>query len=127
MSVTCDCDMLLNRNFEIVTMNTKGDQVLDQPLSKIGEKSLFTKELEIALEDLKVDMVVHSLKDLPSTLPPGTIQHLSTHLYSPVSYLPQLKAKVFVVGVLFIPLAYQLGVPKPGSNMVDSELQGFKL
>ena len=52
-------------------MSTKGDQILDQPLSKIGEKSLFTKELEIALEDLKVDMVVHSLKDLPSTLPPG--------------------------------------------------------
>ncbi|XP_067939330.1 porphobilinogen deaminase-like [Watersipora subatra] len=57
--------------FKVITMSTKGDQILDQPLSKIGEKSLFTKELEIALEDLKVDIVVHSLKDLPSTLPPG--------------------------------------------------------
>lgn len=59
------------REFKVITMSTKGDQILDQPLSKIGEKSLFTKELEIALEDLKVDLVVHSLKDLPSTLPPG--------------------------------------------------------
>jgi len=59
-------------------MSTKGDQILDQPLSKIGEKSLFTKELEIALEDLKVDMVVHSLKDLPSTLPPGQLTYRET-------------------------------------------------
>lgn len=57
--------------FEIITMSTTGDQILDQPLAHIGEKSLFTKELEIALEDLKVDLVVHSLKDLPSTLPAG--------------------------------------------------------
>ena len=41
------------------------------PLSKIGEKALFTKELEVALEDNSVDIVVHSLKDLPTTLPPG--------------------------------------------------------
>lgn len=65
--------LVICREFEVVTMSTKGDQILDQPLSKIGEKSLFTKELEIALEDLKVDMVVHSLKDLPSTLPPGNL------------------------------------------------------
>ena len=61
-------------------MSTKGDQILDQPLSKIGEKSLFTKELEIALEDLKVDLVVHSLKDLPSTLPPGVCSYLLLYL-----------------------------------------------
>ena len=65
--------IVFSREFKVVTMSTKGDQILDQPLSKIGEKSLFTKELEIALEDLKVDMVVHSLKDLPSTLPPGQL------------------------------------------------------
>jgi len=61
-----------SRRFDIITMTTTGDQILDQPLAHIGEKSLFTKELEIALEDLKVDIVVHSLKDLPSTLPAGT-------------------------------------------------------
>ncbi|KAF4532535.1 hypothetical protein B566_EDAN010827 [Ephemera danica] len=52
-------------------MSTTGDQILDKPLPKIGEKSLFTKELEIALEKEEVDFVVHSLKDLPTTLPPG--------------------------------------------------------
>lgn len=54
-----------------VTMTTLGDQVLDKPLPKIGEKSLFTKELEIALEQNQVDFVVHSLKDLPTVLPEG--------------------------------------------------------
>ncbi|XP_065200993.1 porphobilinogen deaminase isoform X2 [Planococcus citri] len=50
-------------------MNTTGDKILNQPLPKIGEKSLFTKELEEALERGDVDFVVHSLKDLPTTLP----------------------------------------------------------
>ncbi|KAL8173443.1 UNVERIFIED_CONTAM: hypothetical protein K2H54_002815 [Gekko kuhli] len=57
--------------FEIVAMSTTGDKILDTALSKIGEKSLFTKELENALERNEVDLVVHSLKDLPTTLPPG--------------------------------------------------------
>ncbi|KAF0030286.1 hypothetical protein F2P81_017017 [Scophthalmus maximus] len=56
---------------EIVGMSTTGDKILDTALSKIGEKSLFTKELENALEKNEVDLVVHSLKDLPTTLPPG--------------------------------------------------------
>nr|CAD7459582.1 unnamed protein product [Timema tahoe] len=60
-----------NKTFELVTMTTIGDQILDKPLPKIGEKSLFTKELEIALEQQDVDLVVHSLKDLPTTLPDG--------------------------------------------------------
>ncbi|XP_063798714.1 porphobilinogen deaminase isoform X2 [Pseudophryne corroboree] len=58
-------------NFDIVAMSTTGDKILDTALSKIGEKSLFTKELENALERNEVDLVVHSLKDLPTTLPPG--------------------------------------------------------
>ncbi|XP_013394551.1 porphobilinogen deaminase isoform X3 [Lingula anatina] len=62
-----------NIEFEVIKMSTTGDKVLDTALSKIGEKSLFTKELEFALEDKRVDFVVHSLKDLPSTLPPGMI------------------------------------------------------
>ncbi|KAI8328576.1 porphobilinogen deaminase [Chlamydoabsidia padenii] len=57
--------------FEIVAMSTTGDRILDVALSKIGEKALFTKELEVALEDGRVDFVVHSLKDLPTTLPEG--------------------------------------------------------
>ncbi|OCT72425.1 hypothetical protein XELAEV_18035405mg [Xenopus laevis] len=58
-------------HFEIVAMSTTGDKILDTALSKIGEKSLFTKELENALEKNEVDLVVHSLKDLPTSLPPG--------------------------------------------------------
>ncbi|GLH15345.1 LOW QUALITY PROTEIN: Porphobilinogen deaminase [Gryllus bimaculatus] len=54
-----------------VTMITTGDKILDKPLPKIGEKSLFTKELEIALEQKQVHFVVHSLKDLPTLLPSG--------------------------------------------------------
>ncbi|RZB39661.1 porphobilinogen deaminase, partial [Asbolus verrucosus] len=60
-----------DKDFEIVTMSTLGDKVLDIPLPKIGEKSLFTKELEAALTTGYVDFVVHSLKDLPTSLPPG--------------------------------------------------------
>ncbi|XP_045470826.1 porphobilinogen deaminase [Harmonia axyridis] len=61
------------KEFEIVTMNTLGDNVLDIPLPKIGEKSLFTKELEASLKTGCVDFVVHSLKDLPTTLPEGMV------------------------------------------------------
>ncbi|XP_060703031.1 hydroxymethylbilane synthase, b isoform X3 [Hemiscyllium ocellatum] len=60
-----------NTQLEIIAMTTTGDKILDTALSKIGEKSLFTKELETALEKNEVDLVVHSLKDLPTTLPPG--------------------------------------------------------
>ncbi|CAH1183146.1 unnamed protein product [Phaedon cochleariae] len=64
-------DCFPEKEFEIVTMNTLGDTVLDIPLPKIGEKSLFTKELETALATGCVDFVVHSLKDLPTCLPSG--------------------------------------------------------
>ncbi|CAL7936544.1 unnamed protein product [Xylocopa violacea] len=59
------------KKFQIVTMSTKGDKILDKSLPKIGEKSLFTEELELALENGRVDFVVHSLKDLPTSLPRG--------------------------------------------------------
>lgn len=55
-------------DFEIISMKTIGDQILDRALAKVGEKNLFTKELEIALKNEKVDLIVHSLKDLPTTL-----------------------------------------------------------
>lgn len=62
-----------DRTFEIVSMSTIGDDILNRPLPKIGEKSVFTKELEVALANRSVHLVVHSLKDLPSTLPPGML------------------------------------------------------
>lgn len=56
---------------EIVIIHTKGDKILDVALSKIGDKGLFTKELEVALLNNEVDMAVHSLKDLPTFFPEG--------------------------------------------------------
>ncbi|HBW34533.1 hydroxymethylbilane synthase [Desulfosporosinus sp. BICA1-9] len=57
--------------FELVPMKTKGDKILDVPLSKIGDKGLFTKELEQGLLNDELDMAVHSLKDMPTKLPDG--------------------------------------------------------
>jgi hydroxymethylbilane synthase len=52
-------------------MTTTGDQIQSVSLSKIGSKALFTKELEVALHEQTVDLVVHSLKDIPTELPEG--------------------------------------------------------
>jgi len=62
-----------NRNIavDIKIIKTKGDKVLDVALSKIGDKSLFTKELEIQLLEKKIDLAVHSLKDLQTQIPDG--------------------------------------------------------
>ncbi len=56
---------------EIVKIKTTGDKILDSPLSKIGDKGLFTKEIEKSLLDKEIDCAVHSLKDLPTELPEG--------------------------------------------------------
>jgi hydroxymethylbilane synthase len=58
-------------NVEIVIIHTQGDKILDVSLSKIGDKGLFTKELEVALLNNEIDMAVHSLKDLPTSFPEG--------------------------------------------------------
>ena len=55
----------------ILGMTTKGDQILDKSLSKIGGKGLFIKELEQALEDGRADIAVHSMKDMPMNVPEG--------------------------------------------------------
>jgi len=59
------------QSFELVIISTKGDKILDVALSKIGDKGLFTKELEVALFNGEVDMAVHSLKDMPTVFPEG--------------------------------------------------------
>ncbi len=55
----------------IQIIKTKGDKILDSPLSTIGDKGLFTKEIEQALLKNEIDLAVHSLKDLPTELPDG--------------------------------------------------------
>lgn len=56
---------------EILGMTTQGDQILDKTLSKIGGKGLFVKELELALQEGRADLAVHSIKDVPMNLPEG--------------------------------------------------------
>ena len=56
---------------EIVGMTTRGDRILDRPLAEVGGKGLFVKELEVALEEGRADIAVHSLKDVPMELPAG--------------------------------------------------------
>jgi hydroxymethylbilane synthase len=58
---------------EIVIIQTTGDKILDKPLVQIGDKGLFTKEIEIALLEGGIDLAVHSFKDLPTQLPEGLI------------------------------------------------------
>ena len=55
----------------LLGMTTRGDQILDRSLSKVGGKGLFVKELEVALEEGRADLAVHSLKDVPMELPQG--------------------------------------------------------
>jgi hydroxymethylbilane synthase len=55
----------------LLGMSTRGDQILDRSLSKVGGKGLFVKELELALEEGRADIAVHSLKDVPMDLPEG--------------------------------------------------------
>eukprot|EP01135_Chromosphaera_perkinsii_P012400 Nk52_evm11s2657 gene=Nk52_evmTU11s2657 len=89
--------------FEIVTMETIGDKILDVALSKIGEKSLFTKELEVALEAGAVDMIVHSLKDLPTHLPDNMAIGLMNKRDSPydcVLFHPKHRNTVKCIGDL---------------------------
>lgn len=57
----------------ILGMTTMGDQILDSPLSKIGGKGLFVKELEVAMDERRADIAVHSMKDVPMNLPEGFI------------------------------------------------------
>ena len=58
---------------ELVIIKTQGDKILDVPLAKVGGKGLFVKEIEEALLDGRIDLAVHSMKDMPAELPAGLI------------------------------------------------------
>lgn len=59
------------QGFEVVTISTTGDEVTDRPLDQIGDKGMFTKQLEAALVAGEAELAVHSMKDVPTTLAPG--------------------------------------------------------
>ena len=73
--------------FEVTTMDTHGDKVLDVSLSKIGDKGLFTQELEDGMLQGNIDFAVHSLKDLPTRLPDGLMLGCITKREDPADAL----------------------------------------
>jgi len=76
-----------NYEFQIETMSTQGDNILDVALAKIGDKGLFTKELEVAMLQNRIDFAVHSLKDLPTNLPEGLMLGCITEREDPADAL----------------------------------------
>ncbi|MEO0867340.1 MAG: hydroxymethylbilane synthase [Cyanobacteria bacterium J06642_11] len=74
-------------NFEVKTMESKGDKILDVSLSKIGDKGLFTQELEDDMLNGTIDFAVHSLKDLPTRLPEGLMLGSVTEREDPADAL----------------------------------------
>jgi hydroxymethylbilane synthase len=76
-----------DRTFEVHTMSTQGDKILDVALAKIGDKGLFTKELEVGMLNGDIDFAVHSLKDLPTRLPDGLILGCVTEREDPADAL----------------------------------------
>jgi hydroxymethylbilane synthase len=73
--------------FEVHTMSTQGDKILDVALAKIGDKGLFTKELEVGMLNHDTDIAVHSLKDLPTNLPEGLMLGCVTERENPADAL----------------------------------------
>jgi hydroxymethylbilane synthase len=76
-----------DRSFEVHTMSTQGDKILDVALAKIGDKGLFTKELELGMLNQEIDFAVHSLKDLPTRLPEGLVLGCVTERENPADAL----------------------------------------
>lgn len=76
-----------DRSFEVHAMSTSGDIILDVALAKIGDKGLFTKELEVGMLQHQTDLAVHSLKDLPTNLPEGLILGCVTERENPADAL----------------------------------------
>ncbi len=73
--------------FEVHSMSTQGDKILDVALAKIGDKGLFTKELEVGMLNQEIDFAVHSLKDLPTRLPSGLVLATITERENPADAL----------------------------------------
>ena len=79
--------LLRDLSIEVHTMSTQGDKILDVALAKIGDKGLFTKELELGMLNHEIDFAVHSLKDLPTHLPEGLVLAAVTERENPADAL----------------------------------------
>ena len=114
---------------ELLGMTTKGDQILNSPLSKIGGKGLFVKELEHALLDGRADIAVHSMKDVPMAFPEGLglaviceredpTDAFVSNKYDNLAALPQGA----VVGTSSLRRSSQLALARP--DLVIKDLRG---
>ena len=116
-----------NIKVELKLIKTKGDKILDVSLSKIGDKGLFTKELEIFLLDGSIDIAVHSLKDMETKLPKGLLLGAVTERHDPRDVLIARKKKVTIenlpegatVGTGSLRRASQLRKLRPDIKTVD--------
>lgn len=112
--------------FVLEPMRTKGDKLLDVPLAKIGDKGLFTKELETALLKGQTDLAVHSMKDLPTLLPEGLFIGAVTRREDPRDALISKNKVSFrdlapgaTVGTSSLRRRAQLLHARPDLNLVD--------
>ncbi len=80
---------------ELVKIKTTGDKILDVPLAQVGGKGLFVKEIEAALLDERVDIAVHSMKDMPAEIPPGLCIGAVPQRENPLDVLISKNGKVF--------------------------------
>ena len=113
-------------DIEIVVITTTGDRVRDRPLSEIGGKGLFTKEIEEALFAREIDLAVHSMKDMPARLPDGLIiaallprEDVRDAFLSPVARSIGELAEGATVGSSSVRRAAQLKRLRPDLNVIQ--------
>jgi hydroxymethylbilane synthase len=116
-------------NVILVPMTTKGDQILDTPLAKIGGKALFVKELEVAMLENRADIAVHSMKDVPVEFPDGLMLHTICEREDPRDAFVSNKFESFdelpegaVVGTSSLRRQCQLKALRP--DLVIKDLRG---
>ena len=114
-----------NLHVEILGISTKGDEVLDRSLSKIGGKGLFVKELEVAILEKKAHLAVHSLKDVPMVLPKGFELGAILEREDPRDALVSNKFKCLddfpknsIIGTSSLRREFQLKIFRPDFNIV---------
>ena len=110
----------------ITTIKTTGDQVQDRPLAEIGGKGLFTKELDEAMEEGRIDLAVHSMKDVPTYLPDGIVlpcmmlrEDVRDAFISPVAATPLDLPHGAVVGTASLRRGAQLLNLRPDLSVVN--------
>lgn len=111
---------------ELVKIVTKGDKILDVPLAKVGGKGLFVKEIEDALLDGRVDLAVHSMKDVPAELPAGLHVAIVPEREVPFDAFISVKCKSFaelpqgaVIGTSSLRRKSQLAALRPDLEIKD--------